>query len=59
MDIISDKNAKKQLVINIFNIKVILICNITNVLLKYNWYLNLTNNKVIVDLKFLKNIENV
>ena len=42
---------KKQLVIYTPNVEVLWICNIINVLLKYNWHLNSTDNKAAVDLE--------
>ena len=36
------------------NAKVMRICNATYVLLKYNWYLNPTDNKAAVDLELQK-----
>lgn len=48
--------SKKELVIDIYDVKVIRVCSATNVLLKYNWYLNLTNNKAATDFK-LQNVE--
>lgn len=47
---------KKELIINIFNIKVIQIYNIINILLKYNWYLDLIDNKIAMNLG-LQNIK--
>lgn len=41
---------KKKLIINMLNAEVTQICNATNVLLKYNWYLNLINNEVAIDI---------
>ena len=42
---------KKQFIVNMTNVEVIQISNITNILLKYNWHLNFKNNKAVVDLK--------
>ena len=48
--------SKKKLVVNIPNIEVMRVCNVTNILLKYNWHLNSTDNKAAIDLE-LWNIE--
>ena len=48
--ILDGSAKKKQLVINTPNKKGIWVCSTTNVLLKYNWYLNLIVNKAAVDL---------
>lgn len=49
---ISDKSdKKKQLIIIGPETEVIKICNITNIFLKYNSYLNPTTNKVTIDLR--------
>ena len=44
-------SAKKELVIDIPDTKVMQVCNATNVLLKYNWHLNSIDNKTAVDLE--------
>ena len=46
---------KKKIIINMPNAKVMQICGITNVLLKYNWHLDSTNNETAVDLE-LQNV---
>lgn len=33
------------------NKKITQICNLTNMLLKYNWHLNLINNEITINLK--------
>ena len=43
--------SKKQLVIDILNVKVTRLCSTTNVLLKYDLYLNLTHNEAAMDLE--------
>lgn len=43
-------DIKKQLVADTFDIEIIQICSITNVLLKYNCHLNYTNDKGDIDL---------
>lgn len=48
---IPNGSAKKKLGIDMPNAKIIWIYIITNVLLKYNWYLNLINNEDVVDLR--------
>ncbi len=46
-----DGSAKrKQLVVNTPDAEVTRVCSATNILLKYNWHLNLTDDKVAVDL---------
>lgn len=42
--------AKKGLVIDIPDVKITRVYSTINVLLKYNWYLNLMKNKTIIDL---------
>lgn len=42
---------KKTFIINVPNIEVTQVYNIINILLKYNWYLDLINNKVAIDLE--------
>lgn len=32
------------------NTEIAQICNVTNILLKYNWHLNLTDNEAVMDL---------
>ncbi len=57
-----DGSAKrKQLVVDTPNIEVTGVCNVTNVLLKYNWHLNPTDDEAVVDLacEALKNIGDV
>ena len=44
----SDK--KKELIVNMPDIEVTQICNTTNILLKYNWYLDFIDNKAAIDL---------
>lgn len=47
-----DKNIKKkQFVVNMTNMEITRVYSITNVLLKYNWYLNFTSNRAVVDLE--------
>ena len=47
-----DKSAKKkQLIVDTPNAEVMRIYSATNVLLKYNWYLNPTDDEAIVDLE--------
>lgn len=41
----------KKFIINMPDIKVTRIYNTINILLKYNWYLDLINNKVAIDLE--------
>lgn len=45
------ESAKKKFVVNMPDIMVMRICNITNIFLKYNWYLNLTNNEITINPK--------
>ena len=42
---------KKKLIIDMPNMEVTQKCNATNVLLKYNWYLNPTDDEVVVNLE--------
>ncbi len=41
---------KKELVVDTPDAEVTRVCSTTNILLKYNWHLNLTNNEAAVDL---------
>ncbi len=41
---------KKQLVIDTPDAEVTRVCSATNILLKYNWHLNPTDNEATVDL---------
>lgn len=51
-----ESDNSKQLIVDMLDIEVIWVSNITNVLPKYNWYLNLTNNETIMNLE-LQNIK--
>lgn len=42
---------KKELGINIFNIEIMQISSITNILLKWKWHLNPINNKIAINLE--------
>ena len=47
---ILDRNAKnKSFAINIPNVEITQVYSITNVWLKYYWYLNPTDNKATID----------
>ena len=48
-------NAKKQLVVNTPDAKITQVCSTTNILLKYNWHLNLMDNEVAVYLGLQSN----
>lgn len=48
--------SKNQFIIDISNNKIMRICNIRNILMKYNWRLNHLDNKAIVDFE-MQNIE--
>lgn len=41
---------KKQLAVDMPNIEVTQICNLTNTLLEYNWHMNPMDNEATVDL---------
>ena len=41
---------KKELIINMPDAKVKRVCNLTNVLLKYNWHLDFTDDETAVNL---------
>ena len=41
---------KKELVIDTLNVEVMRLCSTTNVLLKYNWHLDLTDDEAAIDL---------
>ena len=42
---------KKEIVVNTPNAEIMQLCSITNVLLKYNWHLNLTDNEAAINLE--------
>lgn len=42
---------KKQLVVNTLDTEVTQVCRTTNIVLKYNQHINLTNNKAAIDLR--------
>lgn len=52
---ILNKNAKKKLVINMHDVEVIRVWNTKNILPKYNWYLDSTENRIVIAWK-LENI---
>ena len=45
---------KKEIVVDMANVEVTRICSVTNVLLKYDWHLDPTDNEAPVDLKNVK-----
>lgn len=48
--------TKKKFVVDTPNAEIMRICSVTDILLNYNGYLNLINNKTIIDLRF-ENVE--
>lgn len=51
------RRDKKKIVIDISDVEVIQVYNITNILLSYNWHLNPINNQAAINLK-LQNVKN-
>lgn len=47
---------KKKLVIDTPDTEIMRVCSVINILLKYNWHLNSTNNKAIINLR-LQNVK--
>ena len=47
---------KEEFVVDTLDVEVMRICNTTNVLLKYNWHLDSTDNKAAIDLG-LRNVK--
>ncbi len=54
--VLDESTKKKQLIIDLPNGKIMRVCSATNVLLKYNWHLNPTDNEATVDLR-LQNVK--
>ncbi len=48
--VLDGSTKKKQLVVDMANAEITRVCSATNVLLKYNWHLNPTDDKAAIDL---------